>query len=294
MRIKSAAASGPEAASAANEAQRRRRRWLWAPVVVGAHLGLFALLNALAPDPPAPFSTAAITVSLFAGEPGGGAPAGVPLQTPEAVVTDAEPTPVEPAPEPDPPPEPPPPPQPSPEAPPPEPPPPEPAAPPALAPDDVVAAVRAILGDAAAQAEDAAATPGPELGVGPGGGNKCEAAGAILQELQSDEKALGALERLPRESLSVAQAVQLWNGVWVDEADLGGKGVTLPIREALVRAVLNAPDCLDTPFAGPRFLVVQVESGPIVVVIGSGEWRWRELVATSGVYVALPTKPVPR
>lgn len=263
-------------------ARGRRRRWVWAAVVALGHVGLFLLLSVLTP-PPAPMTPTIVNVSLFPGEgPAGGGsadadPARTPAATPPAsadpapaapeaaapVEAASEPTPAEP-----------------------QPPTPAPSEPVSDS-LDVLATVQRLVGAQTASAPSQAAEGPP----GDGGGSVCDAvAGGVLAAIQTDEKALGALSRLPTDALSVAGALQLWDGAaWAEETALGGKGVTLPIREAAVRALAGAPaECLDAPVIGPRFLIVEPDKRAVVLVLGSGVWRWRDLILQAGVQVDTP------
>ncbi len=274
-------------------ARGRRRRWLWAALAALGHVGLFLLLSTLTPT--AVFMTPnVVQVSLVRGEgPGAGeAAAASPAPDTPAAAADlpetlAEPTTdtrTEVAP---------PPPEPSAAA-----EPPDPIAPSDVAqPLDVLAAVQRLVDAEAADPPrptiDSTGPPSQSASTGAsdgGGGATCAAvAGVVLTALQTDEKVLGAIGRFPAEALSVAGALQLWDGrAWADEAGLGGKGASLPLQEAAVRALSSAPpECLDEPQIGPRFLIVEAGKRVVVLVLGSGVWRWRDLVTQTGIAVDL-------
>ena len=280
--------------------RRRGRRSAAIPLVAAAHLALFWWLGATTPEKAEPFGPEAIEVGLYDGREIGEAPAALAAAAAAAVAaadpseaeatpTEAEaeaseepPPPAEPQPSLEPAPEPPPPQRPA-----------EPAATESSLVADVMAQARAIIGAPAEGVAEPTQAVGSAAAAAPGGSPKCEAGEGVAAELRNDQKALAALARLPRSALSVADALQLWgNGVWVDPTTLGGKGALEPIQEAVLRGVISLPpECLDTVFPGPRFLTIRTGERDIVVVLGSGEWRWRELLDSAGANVGEATKP---
>ena len=91
-----------------------------------------------------------------------------------------------------------------------------------------------------------------------------------------------ALARIPAHRRSVAGAVMLWDGRWVRDGALAEPTVARPIRRAVADAVRAAdPACAAAPVTGPVVLILPEAAGSLVVVVGSGTWRWADL-ATSG------------
>ena len=264
---------------AQRQARSRARRFGAAAVACALHLGAFWLILAGRTEDAVPFEIGAINVALLSGPVPGAAAA-----SPAPPAARAQETRQEEAEQLEPPPERPPEPPPTAEAPlaiPTEP------IPPPTTSDEVLEAVRRMVGADSAAAVAQAAPTAADAALSPaGGGMKCEAGGAVLEEVLHDPDALSALAALPRTSLSVSGAIQLWDGqAWVDETTVGGVGATLPIRKAVARALENAPpECLQMPFAGPRFLIIPlVDRPPVIVVIGSGEWTWAQALAQSGL-----------
>lgn len=156
-------------------------------------------------------------------------------------------------------------------------------APPAAEPEAVEAAAEASV----AAAELAQPTPAAEASIAPapaptGGGSDlagCALTGAIHAALQA-EAPRAALARIPERRRSVAGAVMLWDGGWVRSGALADARVARPIRDAIVEAVRAAePACAATPVSGPVLLLVPDAGGAMVLVLGSGTWRWADLAA---------------
>jgi hypothetical protein len=126
-----------------------------------------------------------------------------------------------------------------------------------------------------AQPASAAAQSASSSGAG------CDLTPAVQVALVGDPTVMSALQAIPRDSLSVAGAVQFWNGAWVDGRELGGDAVVSPIRAAIVAVVARSPaDCSDQLVAGPRLITIANPRGAIVVALGSDIWRWSDLLAS--------------
>ena len=79
---------------------------------------------------------------------------------------------------------------------------------------------------------------------------------------------------------SVANAVQLWNGRWIE--DPGGADRLAAVRAATVQAILAAPPgCRQAGVAGPRLILFDDGPETVVLSLGSGTWRWTDLVVTA-------------
>ena len=72
----------------------------------------------------------------------------------------------------------------------------------------------------------------------------------------------------------------LWDGGWIRTGALADARVTRPIRTAIADAVRAAePACAAAPVSGPVLLLVPDTDGAMVLVLGSGTWRWADLMA---------------
>lgn len=152
------------------------------------------------------------------------------------------------------------------------------AAPPSLPIEIKLFPVSATVDAPALAAPEAAAEPSlPTGAVQTGTG--CDLSGAVQTRLRSSPEVTAALQRMPRNARSVADAVMLWDGHWIDAADVGGSGALDPIRTAVAAAVRAAPaSCRDALVAGPRLLIVAGATGNQVLAFGSGQWTWSQLL----------------
>lgn len=150
--------------------------------------------------------------------------------------------------------------------------------------DAVLALVEAITGTSRADiantdvlAQVVSTPPGPALAVEPGGG--CDIGGSLALRIGSDTVMRDVLASMPREALSVANAVQVWDGSWIESADKRAGPALAAVRLAILEAIEAAPaDCRNQPLAGPRFVILpERQSSTTILVVGSGSWRWADL-----------------
>jgi hypothetical protein len=120
----------------------------------------------------------------------------------------------------------------------------------------------------------AEADSGPDAPAGSG----CTTLEAVSKALLSDTEALGAVLAAPPDTRSIAEAIVVWNAGWSEatssiEAPLG------PVRVAVTSSLSSVEDnCLDEPIAGPRLIPIPAGQRTMFVVIGSGNWSWRQLL----------------
>lgn len=107
----------------------------------------------------------------------------------------------------------------------------------------------------------------------------CSTLDQIGKLLNADPAAVAAVLAAPPESRSIADAVIVWNAGWSEiardpAAPLG------PARALLERSLEAVPeDCLAEEVIGPRLVPVEAgEDRMMFVVIGSGTWRWSDLL----------------
>jgi hypothetical protein len=116
-----------------------------------------------------------------------------------------------------------------------------------------------------------AAGVGEGIGGG-GGGGGCDMARAVQQALRRDPLVHAAVQGADR----LGKAVMLWNGDWVRTGVQDGKGLSA-VREAIVWEVAFAPEaCRHQPVHG--MVVLSLADGNTRFAIGSGEWRWSDLL----------------
>ncbi len=111
----------------------------------------------------------------------------------------------------------------------------------------------------------ATALPAPVAG-------SCDLTDTVQAALRADPTARSALGEMPPQAHSVANAVMLWDGRWID----GGKA--LDRIRTIVLATLRAAsaDCREATQAGPRLIVIAGHPD-FVLALGSGRWRWGDL-----------------
>jgi hypothetical protein len=102
----------------------------------------------------------------------------------------------------------------------------------------------------------------------------CDVGGRLQAALREDVAVMDALNRLPADARSVANAVSIWNGAWVESAEASN------ILRTRIESLLHElePGCLEADVAGPRFIVLDIPAGAVVLALGSGQWRWRALL----------------
>ena len=111
-------------------------------------------------------------------------------------------------------------------------------------------------------------------------GNGCSVTEEVQATLRASNDVHAALDRIPRAARSVANAVLLWNGRWIDANEVGGPGAIDPIRAAVAAVVHTASaDCRTAQLTGPRFMIVPSPSGTRILTFGSGDWTWAEVAA---------------
>jgi len=153
---------------------------------------------------------------------------------------------------------------------------PEPEPPAAATPDAAAPPAAPPSAEPAPPAPDPAPAAEEAEAVGP-----CALADGVQAALRADGPR-AALQRIPRQDRSAANAVMLWDGQWVRGGPLADAAVARPIRAAIVEAVRAADRaCAEASVTGPVLLIVPEGSGAAVLVVGSGVWRWSD-VARAG------------
>ncbi len=118
---------------------------------------------------------------------------------------------------------------------------------------------------------------------GSGTGNGCAVASAVSAALLADKDAMAELAALPAEVRSDADAVMLWNGAWLDvapEAQMQMAQTPIPaLKRVVTDTVLALPaECQEVQTAGPQLIPIPEPGRTTMVVIGSGLWRWSNLI----------------
>jgi hypothetical protein len=108
-------------------------------------------------------------------------------------------------------------------------------------------------------------------------GTACELTATLASLFAQSPEVKQGLAGLPISQRSVANAVMLWDGQWPADSLTGGQAL---LRSLLVKAVSTArPDCLQKINQGPVLFLVPEQQTTVVLAVGSGQWRWADLLA---------------
>lgn len=117
-------------------------------------------------------------------------------------------------------------------------------------------------------------------GDGGGGAGGCDMARAVQQALQRDPLVRAAVEDANR----LGKAIMVWNGDWVRSGGQDGKGLSAA-REAIMWEVAFAPEaCRNQRMHG--LILLSLADGRTRFAIGSGDWRWSDLLGVRGTPAA--------
>lgn len=114
----------------------------------------------------------------------------------------------------------------------------------------------------------------------------CQMTQQVEARLQADPTVDPALQAIPLQARSVANAIMLWDGAWVVPGSANETAARTALRAAILAAVDAAPeDCRTQTMLGPRLIAVPRAIGSTLLVLGSGAWRWADLTLTAPVEV---------
>lgn len=123
------------------------------------------------------------------------------------------------------------------------------------------------------------------------GGKSCQILDVLQTLLRSSDEIRAAIQLIPARSRSVANAVMLWDGKWVDTPSLGGIAAVGPIQTMVLQIISAAPaDCQAELVRGPRLITIGDARDTTVLAFGSGEWRWSDLLANPPLTQFVATK----
>ena len=121
-------------------------------------------------------------------------------------------------------------------------------------------------------------------------GEACHLSEWLRLALQEDPQVQAALVAVPRPARSIANALMLWDGDWVEPRMQNGQSVAT-IRAALMAGIRAAPQaCQDEAVRGPELLTLTEGASVTILAVGSGAWRWADLLEPSNL-VAVETGP---
>ena len=114
--------------------------------------------------------------------------------------------------------------------------------------------------------------------VGEGGdpGGACDMGQLVQRALRRDPLVHNAVQNANR----LGKAVMVWNGDWVRTGSEDGKGLSA-VREAILWEVGFAPEsCRTKPVHG--MVLLSLADGRTRFAVGTGEWRWADLLGVRG------------
>ncbi len=120
--------------------------------------------------------------------------------------------------------------------------------------------------------------------LGDTGGN-CDLTAPVQAALVASEAVRADLPQIPRNERSVANAIMIWNAAWIVPI-VGDAQQSLAahstIRDTIADTIAAAsPDCRLQPQAGPRLIILPGTGDNTVLALGSGVWRWQDVLDTA-------------
>jgi len=110
-------------------------------------------------------------------------------------------------------------------------------------------------------------------------GAACDVTQQLALSFGSSPEVRQGIAAIPSSGRSVANAVMLWDGHWANDTQGGGMAV---LRALLVKAVVSSrPECLQAQNQGPVLFLIPDHQTTVVLAIGSGQWRWADILAPS-------------
>lgn len=112
---------------------------------------------------------------------------------------------------------------------------------------------------------------------GGGSGAGCNMTRRLQAALRKDRQAQAAMSQAHR-----GRPIMMWNGDWVRHPSQEGAGLAA-VREAILWEVGFAPEaCKTEPQRGMVLISMNDGPGAARLVVGSGAWRWQDLLFTRG------------
>jgi hypothetical protein len=117
-------------------------------------------------------------------------------------------------------------------------------------------------------------------GSGAGGGGRCDMVGRLQRALRDDLRVRTAVAQASRAPGFAGRPLVVWNGDWVRHGLEEGKGLA-SVRQAIAVEVAFAPKpCRSQSMHGLVLLSLSDTPGAARIVLGSGAWRWSDLLLT--------------
>jgi hypothetical protein len=113
---------------------------------------------------------------------------------------------------------------------------------------------------------------------GDGAGGACDMVGRLERALRDDLDLRRAVAATLTARGAAGQAVLVWDGDWLQSPGQAGKGLA-GLRQAVAVEVGFAPRaCKDETVRGLAVVSLDGTAGGPKVALGTGTWRWRDLL----------------
>jgi len=115
-------------------------------------------------------------------------------------------------------------------------------------------------------------------GSGAGAGGRCDMIQRLQKALRDDASVRSALLKARRAPGFAGRPLMVWNGDWIQHGAEEGKGLA-SVRQAIAVEVGFAPRaCRTQAMRGLVLLSLDDRPGAPRVVLGTGSWRWADLL----------------
>ena len=113
-------------------------------------------------------------------------------------------------------------------------------------------------------------------------GGACDLTDPVRAALLESPLVQDRLARMPRAHRSVANAIMVWNVDWImSDHRLDVEALTA-IRDVIAGTVAAASEtCRMQNQSGPRLIIIPGTDTNIVLALGSGAWRWQDVLQTA-------------
>lgn len=109
-------------------------------------------------------------------------------------------------------------------------------------------------------------------------GGGCDLTAPVEAALQADTNVAETLPLIARDRRSVANALAVWNQLWITADAKFPEPALEAIRETVRLTVVAASDaCRSQTQSGPRLIYFIGQDRTTVLALGSGEWTWQQV-----------------
>ncbi len=113
-------------------------------------------------------------------------------------------------------------------------------------------------------------------------GGACDLTEPVQAALRDSEAVAASLPQIPQTRRSVANAIMIWNAQWVALHETLDPAAMAAIRDTVAGTIAAAsPECRLQPQRGPRLILLPGLNETTVLALGSGVWRWQDLLDTA-------------